>query len=131
MLTNSAALQHKITAPQFKVSKTYWTQVEGAPSERELLPLREGVELKDGVARPARVRPMSEPPGLWPRHPPIRARKNVTDSWLEITISEGRNRQVRRMCAAIGFPVLRLIRYRIASWTIDGLAPGELRVIER
>ncbi len=131
MLTDSAALQHKITEPQFKVSKTYWVQVEGTPNELDLRPLQEGIELKDGPTRPARVRRISEPPELWPRQPPIRTRKTVADSWLEITISEGRNRQVRRMCAAIGFPVLRLVRYRIGSWTIDGLAPGELNVIEQ
>ena len=131
MLTDSAQLQHKITAPEFKVTKTYWAQVEGQPDDTDLTPLREGLELKDGLTRPARAQCMDEPALLWPRDPPIRERKNVADSWLEITISEGRNRQVRRMCAAIGFPVLRLIRYRIASWTIDGLAPGELKLIEQ
>lgn len=127
MLTDSAQLQHKITSPEFKVTKTYWAQVEGQPSDKDLTPLREGLDLKDGPTRPARAECVAAPAQLWPREPPIRVRKHVPDSWLQITISEGRNRQVRRMCAAIGFPVLRLIRYRIGSWTIDGLAPGELR----
>ena len=124
MLTDSAELQHKITHPEFKVSKTYWAQVEGAPTDEDLQPLREGIELKDGVTRAAKVALIEPPVGLWPRTPPIRTRLNIPDQWLEITISEGRNRQVRRMCAAIGFPVLRLIRYRIASWTLDGIQSG-------
>lgn len=126
MLTDSGALRHRITHPEHKVSKTYWAQVEGKPQEIDLEPLREGIELKDGLTRPAKVRLLAESPVSWPRVPPIRVRKSVPDSWLEITISEGRNRQVRRMCAAIGFPVLRLVRYRIGSWTLDGLAPGEM-----
>ena len=130
MLTDSAELQHKISAPEFKVTKTYWAQVERQPSEADLQPLRDGIELKDGLTRPAKVKPIEEPALLWTRDPPIRERQHIPDSWLEITISEGRNRQVRRMCAAIGFPVLRLIRYRIASWTVDGLSPGEMRVQE-
>ena len=125
MLTDSNALRHKITHPDHKVSKTYWAQVEGEPSDEDLEPLREGIELKDGLTRPAKVRRMDAPTELWPREPPIRVRKSVPDSWIELTINEGRNRQVRRMCAAIGFPVLRLIRYRIGSWTLDGLPPGE------
>ncbi len=131
MLTDSASLQHKITHPDFKVTKTYWAQVEGEPDEQAIAPLCEGLQLKDGLTRPARARRMAAPAQLWSRQPPIRQRKQVPDSWLEITISEGRNRQVRRMCAAIGFPVLRLIRYRVASWTIDGLSPGEYRLIEQ
>ena len=129
MLTDSAALQHKITSPKFKVSKTYWVQVEGAPTEEDLQPLREGILLKDGHTLPAKAHLMTEPDALWPRTPAIRQRKEIPDRWLALTLSEGRNRQVRRMCAAIGFPVLRLIRYRIGSWTLDGLAPGELRLI--
>ncbi len=125
MLTDSAALQHKITHPKHKVSKTYWAQVEGNPEDADLQPLRDGVELKDGLTRPARVSTMA-PPDVWPRVPPIRVRQRVPDTWLTLTLSEGRNRQVRRMCAAVGFPVLRLIRYRIGSWTLDGLDPGEL-----
>ena len=126
MLTDSGALKHRITSPGHKVSKTYWVQVEGVPTEAELQPLREGVELKDGLTRPAKVKRLSSSPVSWPRVPPIRVRKTVPDSWLALTISEGRNRQVRRMCAAVGFPVLRLIRYRIGSWTLDGIEPGQV-----
>ncbi len=127
VLTDDQTLRDKIMHPRHKMSKTYWAQVEGAPGDGELAPLREGIELKDGPTLPARVKRMDEPASLWPRDPPIRMRKSVPDSWIELTISEGRNRQVRRMCAAIGFPVLRLIRYRVGSWTIDGLQPGEWR----
>ncbi len=126
MLTDSTALKHKITHPDHKVSKTYWVQVEGAPTESDLQPLRDGVELKDGLTRPAKAKLLETSPVQWPRNPPIRVRKNVPDTWLELTISEGRNRQVRRMCAAIGFPVLRLIRYRVGSWTLDGIEPGHM-----
>jgi 23S rRNA pseudouridine2457 synthase len=125
MLTDSPTLQHKIASPEFKVGKTYWVQVEGVPEESDLRNLREGIALKDGLTRPAKAQLCNTPPAIWPRHPPIRVRRHIPDQWLELTISEGRNRQVRRMCAAIGFPVLRLIRYRIGSWTLDGLAPGE------
>jgi len=125
MLTDSGALKHKITSPEHEVSKTYWVQVEGAPSEADLEPLREGVELKDGLTQPARAGLLDASPVGWPRVPPIRVRKNVPDNWLELTITEGRNRQVRRMCAAIGFPVLRLVRYRIGSWTLDGIESGQ------
>jgi 23S rRNA pseudouridine2457 synthase len=124
MLTDTAALQHKITDPTHKVSKTYWVQVEGVPGEADLQPLRDGLELADGLTKPAKANLMGAPFGLWPRTPPIRVRKKIPDSWLTLTISEGRNRQVRRMCAAIGFPVLRLIRYRVGSWTLDGIEPG-------
>ena len=127
VLTDDNVLRDKIMHPRNKMSKTYWVQVEGTPQEADLEPLREGIALKDGPALPARAQRMAEPATLWSRDPPIRVRKSVPDSWLELTISEGRNRQVRRMCAAIGFPVLRLIRYRVGSWTIDGLAPGEWR----
>lgn len=126
MLTDSAALKHKITSPEHKVSKTYWVQVEGAPTEADLQPLRDGIELNDGLTRPAKAKLLQASPVDWPRVPPIRVRKSVPDSWLELTISEGRNRQVRRMCAAVGFPVLRLVRYRIGSWTLDGIEPGHL-----
>jgi len=129
MLTDSNALKHKITDPQHKVSKVYWAQVEGAPSDAQLQPLREGVELNDGLTKPAKARLLDEPTQLWPRTPPIRQRKHIPASWIELTISEGRNRQVRRMCAAIKFPVLRLIRYRIGSWTLDGIEPGTFREI--
>ncbi|XOV84619.1 MAG: pseudouridine synthase [bacterium] len=124
VLTNDNALKHKLTDPQHKVSKTYWVQVEGEPEEQDLQPLREGLELKDGLTRPAKAERIPPPHQLWPRTPPIRTRKHIRDSWISLSISEGRNRQVRRMCAAIGFPVLRLIRYRVGSWTIDGIANG-------
>ena len=125
MLTDSGALKHKITQPVHKVSKTYWVQVEGIPQDTDLQRLSEGVELKDGVTLPAKAVLIPEPASLWPRDPPIRVRDTIPDTWLALTISEGRNRQVRRMCAAVGFPVLRLLRYRIGSWTLDGIEPGK------
>jgi len=124
MLTDSGELKHKIASPDHKVTKTYWVQVEGAPVDADLQPLRDGLELKDGLTRPAKAKLLLESPVPWPRVPPIRVRRNIPDTWLELTIAEGRNRQVRRMCAAIGFPVLRLVRYRIGSWTLDGVEPG-------
>ena len=127
VLTDDMRLREKITHPRHAMSKTYWAQVEGVPEDADLIPLREGVLLKDGPTLPAKARLMAEPADLWPRNPPIRQRKTVPDSWLELTIREGRNRQVRRMCAAIGYPVLRLIRYRVGSWTVDGIAPGTWR----
>lgn len=125
VLTDDGKLQNRIASPKHKMSKTYWVQVEGIPSESEIEPLREGIELKDGMTKPAKVKRIKEPANLWDRDPPVRERKTVLDSWLEITISEGRNRQVRRMTAAIGFPTLRLIRYRVGSWTIDGIDNGQ------
>lgn len=125
LLTDDGRLQARIADPRHKLAKTYWVQVEGLPDAAALRALAEGVELKDGLTRPARARAMPEPPGLWPRTPPIRERKSVPDSWIELTIREGRNRQVRRMTAAVGHPTLRLIRARIGDWTLDGLAPGE------
>ncbi len=129
ILTDDGKLQHQIAHPDKKMSKTYWVQVEGEPQESDLEVLRTGIELKDGITKPATVRLISEPYLLWKRDPPVRVRKTIPDSWLELTISEGRNRQVRRMTAAIGFPTLRLIRYRVGSWTIDGLENGQWREI--
>jgi len=125
LLTDDKQLNAKLLHPKNKQPKTYWVQVEGIPSESEIEPLREGIELKDGMTKPAKVKRIKEPANLWDRDPPVRERKTVLDSWLEITISEGRNRQVRRMTAAIGFPTLRLIRYRVGSWTIDGIDNGQ------
>lgn len=130
LLTDDGRLQHRITEPQHAMSKTYWVQVEGTPAETALQALRGGVTLKDGITRPARVFARDQPPGLWPRDPPVRFRKAVPTTWLELTIREGRNRQVRRMTAAVGHPTLRLIRYRVGSWTLDGLAPGQWRGLE-
>lgn len=124
VLTDSGKLQNRIANPKNKMSKCYWAQVEGIPSDEALEELRNGVVLKDGKTRPAKVRRMDEPAGLWPRTPPIRVRKSVPDTWIELTISEGRNRQVRRMTAAVGHPTLRLIRYRVGSWTLDGIKTG-------
>lgn len=128
LLTNDGKLQAKITQPGKKTSKTYWVQVEGAPTEADLQKLRDGVQLKDGLTLPAKVELISEPK-IWPRNPPIRQRATIPTTWLSITISEGRNRQVRRMTANIGFPTLRLIRYRIGSWTIDGIANGQYKLL--
>lgn len=130
VLTDDGALQNKLANPQHKVSKTYWAQVEGEPTDAALEPLREGIELKDGLTRPAGCELIADP-DAWPRQPPIRYRRAIPTSWIQLTLSEGRNRQVRRMCAAIGFPVLRLIRYRVGSWTLDGLANGEWLLIEK
>ncbi|WP_039019161.1 rRNA large subunit pseudouridine synthase E [Halocynthiibacter namhaensis] len=127
LLTDDGQLQNRIASPKFKQPKTYWVQVEGTPEAAAISTLRKGVTLKDGVTRPAQADVMGEPDGLWPRNPPIRVRKSVPDSWLQLTITEGRNRQVRRMCAAVGHPCLRLIRYSIGDWTIEGLETGTWR----
>lgn len=129
VLTDNGKLQAKISHPKHKMPKTYWVQVEGVPDQAALQTLRDGVNLKDGMTAPAKVQAMAEPDNLWPRDPPVRFRKTVADSWLEITIAEGRNRQVRRMTAAVGHPTLRLIRYQIGPWTIDGLASGKWRAV--
>ena len=127
VLTDDGRLQARITSPRAQTPKTYWAQVEGTPTEEHLQALCKGVTLKDGPTRPAKVRLMEEPEGLWPRTPPVRYRKSVPDAWLELTITEGRNRQVRRMTAAVGLPTLRLIRARVGKWALDGLAPGDWR----
>lgn len=123
VLTDDGKLQHLISDPKNKMPKTYWVQVEGIPSKEALRKLRNGVLLNDGMTKPAKVRLIAEP-NVWERIPPIRFRKNVPTSWIELTINEGRNRQVRRMTAAVGFPTLRLIRYSIGGWSINQLSPG-------
>ncbi|MFO7805924.1 MAG: pseudouridine synthase [Paracoccaceae bacterium] len=123
MLTDDGRLQARIADPAHKLEKTYLVQVEGCPTDADLAPLRTGVTLKDGPTRPARVT-LIAPPALWHRDPPVRFRKSVTDRWLSVTISEGRNRQVRRMTAHIGFPTLRLVRWSVGDWNVDGLTPG-------
>ncbi len=130
ILTDDGRAQHAIAHPRRKMAKRYWVQVEGVPDEAALEALRRGVTLKDGPTRPARVKRIDEPAGLWPRDPPIRFRAAIPTCWIELTITEGRNRQVRRMTAAVGHPTLRLIRHAIGSWTLDGLAPGQWRMID-
>ena len=128
VLTDDGRLQARIADPRHKLAKTYLVQVEGAPTDADLQPLRGGVVLKDGPTRPAQVR-LIDPPNLWERDPPVRFRKSVPDTWIEVTLREGRNRQVRRMTAHIGFPTLRLVRWRIGEWSLDGLAPGDWRAL--
>jgi 23S rRNA pseudouridine2457 synthase len=126
ILTDDGRQQARIADPRHKMAKTYLAQVEGIPSDDALKALAEGVTLKDGPTRPARVEAVAAP-DLWPRDPPVRHRKTVPDAWLRLTIAEGRNRQVRRMCAHVGLPVLRLVRWSVGDWTVEGLAPGEWR----
>lgn len=130
LLTDNGRLQSWVTDPKHKMEKTYWVQVEGIPGAEALRMLSEGVELKDGMTKPAKARLIPEPLGLWARTPPVRVRKTVPDSWIELAIREGRNRQIRRMTAAVGHPTLRLIRYSIGAWTLDGLAQGAWEDLE-
>jgi 23S rRNA pseudouridine2457 synthase len=127
LLTDDGRLQARIADPRFKLEKTYWVQVEGMPTNAALVALREGVQLNDGPTRPARARVLDTAPDVWPRQPPVRERKNIPTAWLELAISEGRNRQVRRMTAAVGLPTLRLVRVAIGPYTLEGLAPGAWR----
>jgi 23S rRNA pseudouridine2457 synthase len=127
VLTNDGALQHRISDPRHKLAKTYWAQVEGQPADEALARLAHGIDLGDFETLPAVAELADEPAWLWPRDPPIRKRKNIPTSWLKLTLREGKNRQVRRMTAAVGFPTLRLIRNGIGIWDLDGLAPGESR----
>ena len=125
LLTNDGALQARIADPRHKLAKTYWVQVEGTPSAEQLQQLQRGVLLNDGVTLPAEARLLAPPPDLWPRHPPVRFRQSIPTHWLELTIREGRNRQVRRMTAAVGHPTLRLIRAAVGPYSLQGLAPGQ------
>lgn len=127
LLTNDGQLQNRVSAPSLKMPKTYWVQVEGEPSSEAIRQLSEGVELKDGRTAPARIKQLEPAPDVWARHPPVRERSNIPTHWLSITISEGRNRQVRRMTAAVGLPTLRLIRVAIGHWQLHSLQPGEYR----
>lgn len=129
VLTDDGSLQHRISNPQHKLPKTYFVQVEGTPDEAALNLLRGGIQLADFRAQPAETKLVIEPDWVWPRNPPIRIRKQIPTSWLKMTIREGKNRQVRRMTAAAGFPTLRLIRYTVGIWTLDQLAPGHWQEI--
>ena len=128
LLTDDGQLQARIADPRFKLAKTYLVQVEGVPDEAALAALRSGMQLKDGLTRPAEAEHVPAP-DLWPRDPPIRVRQSVPDSWVKLTLREGKNRQVRRMTAAVGHPTLRLVRWQIGEWSLDGLAPGEWREV--
>ena len=128
LLTNDGGLQARIANPRHQLAKTYWVQVEGSPTEAQLQQLRQGVLLNDGPTLPAQARQL-DTPALWERHPPVRFRQSIPTHWLELVITEGRNRQVRRMTAAVGLPTLRLVRVRIGPWSLDGLAPGQWREV--
>jgi len=125
VLTDDGKLQAAVSDPRHKLAKGYWVQVEGTPAKAALQRLRDGVELRDGKTLPARARPIAAPAGLWPRDPPIRLRRAIPTAWIDLELREGRNRQVRRMTAAVGLPTLRLVRHRVGPWNIAGLAPGE------
>lgn len=130
LLTDDGKLQNRISDPKYKQPKTYWAQVEGEITNEALILLRKGIELKDGKTRPAQAKLIDEPENLWPRTPPVRERKNIPTSWLQLTITEGKNRQVRRMTAAAGFPTLRLIRYKIGRWSLQDIEPGQYTTID-
>ena len=127
VLTADGALQARISHPKNKLAKTYWVEVEGIPSDTQLERLARGVDIDGVPTRPASARAIAEPPGLWPRNPPIRVRKAIPTAWLELVLAEGRNRQVRRMTAAVGLPTLRLVRWAVGPWTLQGIAPGAWR----
>ena len=129
LLTDDGALQARVSNPRYRRPKTYFAQVEGIPDEDALQRLATGVLLKDGPTRPAKVEAVGEPEWIWPRDPPIRERRNIPTQWLRLEISEGRNRQVRRMTAAVGHPTLRLVRFAIGDWTLEDLSPGEYRLL--
>ncbi|OIQ89173.1 ribosomal large subunit pseudouridine synthase E [mine drainage metagenome] len=129
VLSDDGGLIAKLSQPRHKMPKVYWAQVEGTPDEAALRRLRGGLALKDGPTLPAGAELMAEPPNLWPRTPPIRFRAAIPTAWLRLTLREGRNRQVRRMTAAVGFPTLRLIRWSVGPWTLEGLAPGQWRAV--
>lgn len=131
ILTDDGALQARISHPRHKLPKTYWVQVEGIPDERALTQLRRGLDLGDFRTKPCGARILPEPPDLWPRNPPIRFRKAIPTTWLEIVIAEGKNRQVRRMTAKVGYPTLRLIRWAVGPWTLEGVAPGTWRYMTK
>jgi len=130
LLTGEGKLQNKISDPKNKMKKTYWVQVDKEITDEAIEQLKKGVLLKDGKTKPAQAKKIAEPEGLWERYPPVRFRKNIPTSWFELTISEGRNRQVRRMTAAVGFPTLRLVRCKIGEWELNCLQPGEFKAIE-
>jgi len=130
LLTDDGKLQNKLSSPKYAKEKVYWAQVEGRPTENDIQPIHRGLKLKDGLTKPAKCKIIKQPDNLWPRTPPIRERQNIPDTWLEITLTEGKNRQVRRMCAAIGFPVLRLIRAKIDNYELGDLQPGESKSLE-
>lgn len=131
LLTDDGKLQAKIADPKNKMSKTYWVQVDNQVTDEAIKKLCKGVKLKDGLTKPAKAKIISEPGNLWPRDPPVRFRKHIPTSWIELTIREGRNRQVRRMTAAVGFPTLRLIRCKIGEWGLKGVSPGEFLVLNQ